>query len=281
MQGSQSVIEDLLEAITGVPNEVKRNMQLISELDEKAAILYEEIASAEAAIVQNAENALSQNGKSKPKSLAEITPTPEAFKEIAMKRRRCDALVDEKVAVARQTDEIVASHIDVMNSELASLSELLHASGEFESGAARPDEEVAIRLDEFDEDAWILARVVRFKPENACYDVADADDERKIYELPETRVVPLHDGSGRAPPSAAACSALALDGDHNRLQKGDEVFAVYPDTTSFYSAIVTIPPRRAGTGNAVCHVQFQDDADESGAIPDRPIQVKYILISSR
>ena len=138
---------------------------------------------------------------------------------MAQKRRKCDALTEEKVAVGKQTSELISTHIELMNAELASLSELLHSTGEFETGAAKPDDEVAIRLDEVDEDAWVLGRVVRFKPETAFYDVADADDDRKIYELPENRVVPLHDGSGRAPPSAAACQALALDGDSNRLHK--------------------------------------------------------------
>ena len=89
-----------------------------------------------------------------------------------------------------------------------------------------------------------------YKAEVARYDVADADDDRKVYELSESRVVPLTD-SGRGVPQAhvltgvVSCLATIVDGEAaNRLQKGDEVFAVYPDTTSFYHAVVSMPARR-------------------------------------
>lgn len=40
---------------------------------------------------------------------------------------------------------------------------------------------------------------------------------------------------------------IALEGRSERLSKGDEVLAVYVDTTSFYHATIAIPPRgRAG-----------------------------------
>ena len=90
----------------------------------------------------------------------------------------------------------------------------------------------------------------------------------------------LSDGVGRvAPPHASAtvASVLALDGDHGKLSKADDVFAVYPDTTSFYAAVVSIPPRRAGGAAAVCHCQFQDDQDETGMNPDRAIPLKYVI----
>ena len=50
----------------------------------------------------------------------------------------------------------------------------------------------------------------------------------------------------------------------NRLQKGDEVFGIYPDTTSFYQCVVTIPARRSEHARprpqgGTCHCQFQDD----------------------
>mmetsp|Transcript_5136 Transcript_5136/g.7654 ORF Transcript_5136/g.7654 Transcript_5136/m.7654 type:complete len:178 (-) Transcript_5136:594-1127(-) len=173
----------------------------------------------------------------------------------------------------------------MMSKELAALSNHLHATGEFESsGAARPGDDVAIRLEDTGIDSqWILARVVQFRPESATYEVADADDENNVFDLPETDVVPLVDSIGRgsvAMPHALSpvCSVLALDnsGSEYRISKGDDVFAIYPDTTSFYAAVVSAPPR--GRSSNVCHVQFNDDADpETGLNPDRAIPLKYIL----
>ena len=37
-----------------------------------------------------------------------------------------------------------------------------------------------------------------------------------------------------------------------------------------------MPARRAAAGNALCHVQFQDDQDETGQNPDRAVPLKYI-----
>lgn len=277
-----TVVEDILESITTVPNSVKRNYELMRELDAEVQHLAQEIARAEAAVVSGARQAVSA---SRPRSIASAVDL-DMVEAIAAKRRYCDDLLDEKIAIAEQTDELVVQHIEVMNAELSALSSHLHATGEFESsGAARPGDEVAVCLDDRDKDAWILARVVRFKPETASYDVADADDDHKVYELPETRVVPLTDANNRgmvAAPHALApvASVLAvLDGapGDTKVSKGDEVFAVYPDTTSFYPGTVSIPPRRAMAGTAICHVQFHDDADETGLNPDRPIPLKHII----
>lgn len=285
MMSSQSsnVVDDILESIAVLPNSLKRNFELMRELDGEVSRLQDEIADVEADILARAQRGVQQSPK--PSSVEAALGGCEVLEAVAAKRRRCDDLQDEKILIAEQTTESVLVHIETMNAELASLSAHLHATGEFESsGAARPGDEVAVRLDDHDKDAWILARVVRYKPESASYDVADADDDRKVYELSEMRVVPLTDSAGRggvAPPHALSpvTSVLAsVDGatGDNKISKGDEVFAVYPDTTSFYPATVSRPPRRGGD-TGVCHVQFVDDADDSGVNPDRSIQLKYII----
>ena len=284
-----TVIEDILEGIGNVPNALKRNMELMRELDCRVAGLLTEVAEAEAEVKTRVKN-LSPSSKSVAAALG--VDGREALKVIAKKRRVCDDLCDEKIAIAEQTLSMVVGHVDTVTTELSVLSAHLHATGEFESGgSARPGDEVAMKLD--DQDCWILARVTKFKAETSVYEVCDADDERKTYQLPEARVVPLGPASSSnaatetslrgsvAAPHALApvASVLALDnaGAEIKLNKGDEVFAIYPDTTSFYSAVVSIPPRRSVGNNAICHVHFNDDADETGVTPDRPVALKYIL----
>lgn len=43
-----------------------------------------------------------------------------------------------------------------------------------------------------------------------------------------------------------AMQVVPLEGRSERLQKGDDVLAVYVDTTSFYHATIAIPPRGRG-----------------------------------
>jgi len=283
-----TVIEDILELIAPVPAAVKRNFELIKSLDASVRTEMAEVEKAEASVAKAVADALDKAPSAADRSMEKCAPRPETFLARAEKRRRLDALCEEKINVARQTEALVATHIDVINGELAALSDHLHSTGEFESvGSARPGDEVAVRLDDFDKDAWILARVSRYRAEAAVYDCADADDAKKIYELSEQRVVPLTDIGGRGVPRAhcltgvESCLAAQSDGENAaRLAKGDDVFAVYPDTTSFYHAVVSMPARRAAAGNAICHVQFQDDQDETGQNPDRAVPLKYILRST-
>jgi hypothetical protein len=62
--------------------------------------------------------------------------------------------------------------------------------------------------------------------------------------------------------------------------QGEEVYAVYPDTTSFYPGVINSAPRRNMANRSptlYCAVQFVDDFDESGATPDRLVPANYIF----
>ena len=64
------------------------------------------------------------------------------------------------------------------------------------------------------------------------------------------------------------------DGGGAKFSRGEEVLAVYPDTTSFYPAQVA----QAKKGVVGVHVQFDgDDIDGFGLVPVRIIPVKYVI----
>ena len=64
------------------------------------------------------------------------------------------------------------------------------------------------------------------------YDIADVDDNDKKHFVPEAQVLALHHN----------CDVI------KRLGKGEDILAVYPDTTSFYPAIVATSLKKvAGT----------------------------------
>jgi hypothetical protein len=85
----------------------------------------------------------------------------------------------------------------------------------------------------------------------------------------------------------------------DKLSKGDVVFCVYPDTTSFYQATVVQVPRKnqqlvlAGVGGAnpigggpagggaaaggFVMVNFVDDSDEYGVTHDKAVPLQHVI----
>jgi hypothetical protein len=97
------------------------------------------------------------------------------------------------------------------------------------------------------EKSMILGRVICYRPDTGEYDILDVDDSKK-YVLPERQVV-----------------VLDLQESQRKLTKGELVFALYPDTTSFYPAVVSHAPRRTAMGaEPSVIVQFSGDEDSSG-----------------
>jgi hypothetical protein len=76
-----------------------------------------------------------------------------------------------------------------------------------------------------------------------------------------------------------------------RLNKGDPIYAVYPDTTSFYPATVVVSTHKKGPAATVQQhqhqppkqptyvmVQFVDDADEFGITHDKAVPIQHVMI---
>jgi hypothetical protein len=79
-----------------------------------------------------------------------------------------------------------------------------------------------------------------------------------VFTLPESQVVIL--------------SAF------RNLSRGDTVFAVYPDTTSFYQATIVQAPRKASGAGSFAMVNFVDDSDEHGITHDKAVLLKHIML---
>jgi SGF29 tudor-like domain len=66
----------------------------------------------------------------------------------------------------------------------------------------------------------------------------------------------------------------------DKLSKGEAVFCVYPDTTSFYQATVVQAPRKnqanTGSGSFVM-VNFVDDSDEFGVTHDKAVPLRHVI----
>lgn len=62
------------------------------------------------------------------------------------------------------------------------------------------------------------------------------------------------------------------------MSKGETVFAIYPDTTSFYQATIAQVPRKSTGGGSFVMVNFVDDSDENGITHDKAVLLKHIML---
>jgi len=107
---------------------------------------------------------------------------------------------------------------------------------------------------------WILAKVITHDPKTGMFTLSDEDVEsNKVFNLP-------------------APSVIILERMRN-LRSGDVVFAVYPDTTSFYQGTIAQPPRKAaGGGLLFVTITFLDDEDATtGETHDKAVLLKHVM----
>jgi hypothetical protein len=118
---------------------------------------------------------------------------------------------------------------------------------------ARLGEQVAANFSRtLDIGQWVLGNVIEYDASADLYKVQDEDDINKIDTLP-------------------ARGVIRLDESSSHLRKGDDVLAVYPETTSFYRAIV------AKRGHNEVIVRFEDDEDELGIVHPKRVPARFVL----
>ena len=174
-------------------------------------------------------------------------------------RERVSKRLSQKNAIVRNMLSQLVKFQSKMNTDLAFFETTLRSCGDFASvGGVLPGMDVAIRPNPQAPEDMILGRIIAYYPDIGFYDVADVDDSKR-YHLPE-----------------ASVTILDMVDNPKRLSKGEIVHAVYPDTTAFYTAIVSQAPRRGQTGmEPTVMVQFQGDADSDGQTPNRTILLKH------
>lgn len=270
MSNDETYLEAFIESIATLPHELRRNLELLKELDKSCATIVDHLKHAEDSYIDRAQNTvfniqLPSDTSTVPPT--HVVPTTEELiacienvDEMEMiDKLRKDAFqkVDEKVAIADQAYDIVDGTVRRLDADLEKLETLLKSTGEFEAlSGPKPNDLAAIQVNPNSPD-WILAKVISHDNETGMYNLSDEDVEsNKIFNLPEAQVVVL--------------------GNLDRLSKGDIIYAVYPDTTSFYQATVVQAPRKSGANSFVL-VHFQDDGDEHGVTHDKAVLLKYLM----
>lgn len=104
---------------------------------------------------------------------------------------------------------------------------------------------------------WILAKIISYNKYTKMYTLSDEDtSSNEIYTIPERQVRPLQQKNN----------------NKHKWNKGDDIYAVYPDTTSFYPAVVT-----TCVMNGHVMVQFKDDWDASGVIHEKAVPIQHVM----
>jgi hypothetical protein len=121
----------------------------------------------------------------------------------------------------------------------------------------REGDEVAARVSP-NKREWILARVASIKA-NGKYEVEDEDpgDEEERVPIRKKFVLPRE-------------ALISLMGQPVLLPKGSAVLAMFPDTTTFYQAVVLHPPKKHS--NYV--LKFNEDGGE-----ERLVAARYVVPS--
>jgi len=251
VEGS-TFLEDFLAATDMLPNDVRRDFELMRELDKDSKPALMELTEAEKEYYKTFK-------KKRSDGQVVNTDLDDDFVALKTKRNRIRQKQEEKVAVAVNMLSTVEKFVKKLEADLHTFETQLRGDGSFEQGGAEPGQEVAIRPDVYSKD-WILGRVVHYYNDTGYYDIADVDDSKR-YNLPETQVI-----------------VLDLADSQRKLSKGEDVLAVYPDTTAFYPATIAAAPRRgAMSTEPSVMVQFTDDADETGETQMKTIPLKHVV----
>mmetsp|Transcript_22537 Transcript_22537/g.31448 ORF Transcript_22537/g.31448 Transcript_22537/m.31448 type:complete len:296 (-) Transcript_22537:25-912(-) len=277
----ESFIEHHLATL---PHDVRRNLELLKDLDKTCSVVAEELRRAEQDYARTAEEKVAQlqcgktendqdgvvvlGGEAKERGEAVIPTTEElssfihdeeAWQHIVALRTKASQQAEEKVAIAEQNYALVDATVRRLDRDLGQMETLLKATGAFEAaaGGAKPNDLAAIQVNTSSPD-WILAKVISHDPETGMYKLSDEDVEsNKTFHLPESQVVVL--------------------GGVEKLSRGDAIYAVYPDTTSFYQASVVQVPRKVSGGSSFVMVNFVDDGDEHGVTHDKAVLLKHVM----
>lgn len=199
-------------------------------------------------------------GSSKSASI-EDSEGAEMLSQIDSLRQRIKQRVSQKNSISKNMSSIIRKFESKLRTDLAFFETTLRSCGDFTvASGAQPGADVAISPHP-NSDEMILGRVINFYADVGTYDIADIDDSKRYY-MAEADVIVLD----------------SLVDTNRRLQKGEMVHAVYPDTTAFYLASVSVPPRRGAAGTEpVVHVQFQGDADDHGTTPSILVPLKHVV----
>ncbi|GAM21683.1 hypothetical protein SAMD00019534_048580 [Acytostelium subglobosum LB1] len=109
---------------------------------------------------------------------------------------------------------------------------------------------------------WILAKVNSFNAKTQKYELIDEDEaESKKFTVSLKDIIQL-------PTTAALANTFATN---------TKVLAMFPDTTTFYPALV-VGSQKIKNKTTQYTLHFDDDAGENGQTPNRKVAAQYVIL---
>ena len=190
-----------------------------------------------------------------------VTPKPEIEQpELAIMTARLFS--DVNVQETDVVDKFASTHCRAMPDASAKKRKWIRSAlrEQLDAQPASPGEQIAAHVNNNGEDGYILGNVLDYDSNLQTYEVQDEDDVNRVLYLNYTDVKRLEDSAAH-------------------LRRGDAVLAVFPETTSFYRAVVAKNPKQVQHGNGgwdvVC--RFEDDEDHTGRAPPRKVPGRFVL----
>lgn len=292
-ESSGSILEDFLEITTGIPFEYRRLSFLLREIDAKCA--------KDLSLLQKAQEAHLE-------ALSKLKDNDEELAaQVLAHKKRLDTRLEEKSVIVQQFVELANRSHNRVSRDVQNLESILRETGELMEGdyvmntpsaaSYAPPPPVSTSttvtrrtsntLEKYQTNAlvaaciddapgnelWILAKVLETAEGHVV--VADIESEEQ-YTLPARQVVVLVEEED-VPQAKARLGTT----------KGRNLMALYPDTTSFYAAVLAQAPFRVPqtdpdqnlAGRVCISCIFVDDEDPTtGIAPKRNVPVRTVFL---
>lgn len=264
MDEELTYLEEFISNLDFVPTDIRRNSELVRELDREVIDYSKELMDKRneyIVLIKSTNSNSISNINDNISNISDINKN--LLSSIDILQTRIQQRIQHKISIIEAIKVNIIKITSKLDSDLLYFEDELKEKGEFENmkGMER-DTEVAVRIGhKNEEDDLILGKVISYHPDVGQYFIADVDDDTKRYHVSESQVYTLN-----------------LAEASKKLMKNELIYAVYPDTTSFYPAIVTQISKKNPTTDPIVTVQFQGDEDEIlGTIPNRIVPLKYVV----
>jgi hypothetical protein len=204
----ETYLEAFIESLSTFPAEIKRNLELMKDLDKSGSRLGEEMKRLQIEYVSRVEDKMSNleivegegikvlgTDEDRPvviptteELMTYIHDEPDKLGRIRQLYTDCLQQSEERVTIADQTYSLVDNICQRIDADMDKLEKLLSAKGDFTApGQVQPNELAAMQVVAGSATDWILGRVMTHDPISGIYKLSDEDQESnksKFVHLP-------------------------------------------------------------------------------------------------
>ena len=130
-------VEDAIESMSGLPLEIRRELNLLHTLDTRWVAAMTELRRAQDSYVRGLRSRAEKLPKDGSVDVRKVTEDADALARIAALSTECQQMSDEKSSTARQAYDSLSTSLSRLDTYLHSFEEELRASGELNDDVRR------------------------------------------------------------------------------------------------------------------------------------------------